>query len=158
MKVLALFFSMMLFNACAKTINVQVVRVLDGDTIDVVTLPANVLTYETPMRIRFANIDAPEKSQPYGMQSRAILSAAIDGKRVDINISAQDKYGRFIGTVMLNGQNINRYMVVTGSAWVYRQYCSDKHMYALELKARYAKKGLWDAPKPVAPWEYRHAG
>lgn len=158
MKMLVVLFGLSIFNVSAETINAKVIRVLDGDTIDVVTLPANVLTYETPIRIRFANIDAPEKSQAYGMQSRAVLAAAIEDKRVDIDIMAHDKYGRAIGTVTLNGNNINRYMVETGSAWVYRQYCKDKIMYALELKARYGKKGLWAESKPVPPWEYRHAG
>ena len=158
MKLLAILCSFYIFNVSAETINAKVIRVLDGDTIDVVTLPANVLTYESPIRIRFANIDAPEKSQAYGMQSRSVLAAAIEDKRVDIDITAHDKYGRAIGTVILNGQNINRYMVESGSAWVYRQYCRDKAMYAYELKARYSKKGLWAESKPVPPWEYRHAG
>lgn len=155
---LAALAALMMFSASAETINAEVIRVLDGDTIDVVTLPASQSESETPLRIRFANIDAPEKSQLYGIQAREVLKSAIDKKRVDIDITAHDKYGRAIGTVTLDGRNINRYMVETGSAWVYRQYCRDKLMYALELKARYGHKGLWADAKPVPPWEFRHAG
>lgn len=46
----------------AAEIRGKVIRVLDGDTID-------VLQDKTPVRIRLANIDAPEKKQAYGRWS-----------------------------------------------------------------------------------------
>lgn len=141
----------------AAVFNAFVVRVLDGDTIDVSKIPAKGVGHDSYQRIRFADIDAPEKAQPFGMQSRAILAAAIQGKQISVDVSARDKYGRYIGTVTVDGKNINRYMIETGSAWVYRQYCKDKVMFALELKARYGKAGLWAEKNPVPPWEFRHA-
>lgn len=42
----------------------KVIRVLDGDTIEVKTLPAKIVVYEVPIRVRLINIDAPEKKQP----------------------------------------------------------------------------------------------
>lgn len=138
------------FNLYANYISgLTVIRVLDGDTIDV--------TNGEKLRIRLANIDAPEKSQPYGMESKAVLSDKIANKVVSIDISTKDRYGRYIGTVYLNDENINRFMVSNGGAWVYRDYCSDKQMYALEMKARFAKSGLWQERDPLQPWVYRRS-
>ena len=45
----------------------QVVRVLDGDTIDVLSGASQ------RQRVRLANIDAPEKGQPFGQKSKQNL-------------------------------------------------------------------------------------
>ena len=47
--------------ANAADIQGKVIRVLDGDTIE-------ILQNKTPVRIRLANIDAPEKKQPKKVQ------------------------------------------------------------------------------------------
>ena len=46
----------------------KVIRVLDGDTIEIKTLPAKIVVYEVPIRVRLINIDAPEKKQPFAGQ------------------------------------------------------------------------------------------
>ena len=40
----------------------KVIRVLDGDTIEIKTLPAKIVVYEVPIRVRLINIDAPENN------------------------------------------------------------------------------------------------
>ena len=35
------------------------------------------------------------------------------------------------------------------------QYEKDESLRALEEEARQAKRGLWQDPKPVPPWEWR---
>lgn len=44
-----------------KILQGKVIRVLDGDTIEIKTLPAKMVVYEVPIRVRLINIDAPEK-------------------------------------------------------------------------------------------------
>jgi endonuclease YncB( thermonuclease family) len=125
-----------------------VVGVLDGDTVD-------VLVDRKPVRVRLAEIDAPEKRQEFGAWSKQQLASAIYGKSVVVKDSGHDQYGRTIGTVMFDGRNINRMMVEQGAAWAYRSYLVDRSLLAVEEKARTAGAGLWRDPRPTPPWEWR---
>jgi hypothetical protein len=54
-----LFIALIYTSSFAATLTGKVVRVLDGDTIE-------VLVDKEPIRIRLADIDCPEKGQPFG--------------------------------------------------------------------------------------------
>src|ERR1035438_2695269 len=62
----------------AETFTGRVVRVLDGDTVSVLT------PEKEEVRVRLAEIDAPEKNQPFGMNSKKMLSDLIFGKDVSV--------------------------------------------------------------------------
>ena len=129
----------------------QVVRVLDGDTIEVLQ-ENNELT-----RIRLDGIDAPEKAQPFGQRSRQALTAMIAGKIVHISGNNRDRYNRLLGTVWYDSADINAIQVIHGMAWVY-QYKGKPTVPAyanLEEKARKNRTGLWIEPAPVEPWRWR---
>lgn len=128
----------------------EVVRVMDGDTIE-------VLHNRRAIRVRLANIDAPEKSQAYGSKSRDYLGDMIFRQAVDVEDLGQDKYGRVIGVVYLGNMNANAEMVRAGMAWVYRFYNADPSLLALEENAKRARMGLWRDNNPTPPWEFRHA-
>lgn len=53
-------------SLCAAQIQGHVIRVLDGDTLE-------ILQDKKPVRVRLANIDAPEKKQPFGRWSATQL-------------------------------------------------------------------------------------
>ena len=72
----------------------QVVGVLDGDTIDVLT------TTKTQVRVRLAGIDAPEKRQAFGNVSKKELSDLVFGKQVTVEWRKKDRYGRTVGKVI----------------------------------------------------------
>ncbi len=74
---------------------------------------------------------------------------------VTLDILSKDKYGRLISNVYINGESINEYMVSKGAAWVYKYYCKDERLYALEYKSKINKIGLWASDKPLPPWIYR---
>ena len=57
-----------------------------------------------------------------GKEAGAHLRQLLDGKVVSVDIEAIDRYGRSVGTVYLNHQNVNLTMVKDGYAWVYREY------------------------------------
>ncbi len=136
--------------ANAADIRGKVIRVLDGDTI-------KILQNKKPVRIRLANIDAPEKKQAYGRWSTDQLKSLIAGQSVRVTYSHNDRYGRIIGRVFTTGgSEANRFMVQSGAAWVYEHYNTDNALADLQQEARSQKRGLWADPNPVPPWEWRH--
>lgn len=126
----------------------SVVGVIDGDTID-------VLVENRPVRVRLAQIDAPERKQAFGTRSRQALSTMVFRQAVTVAEAGPDRYGRTVGTVFVAGLNVNAEMVNQGMAWAYRQYVTDRSLIELEGQARAAHRGLWADPVPVEPWLYR---
>ena len=134
----------------AAEIQGKVIRVLDGDTIE-------VLQEKKPVRVRLLNIDAPEKKQAYGSWSTNQLKDLIAGQPVTVTYTQKDRYGRVLGRVVTtNGTEANRYMVQSGAAWVYERYNTDNSLPALQLVAQEQKRGLWADNQPVPPWKWRH--
>ena len=136
----------------ATTFEGRVVGVSDGDTITVLS------DSKQPIKVRLAQIDAPEKRQAFGMVSKQALSDKVFNKRVTIEYAKADRYGRTIGNVLVDGLSVNLDMVKTGMAWVYKQYASDQAYYAAEERAKTSKIGLWSDAHPIPPWEFRHGG
>lgn len=129
----------------------EVVRILDGDTVEVLS------SNKTTQRVRLANIDAPERRQAFGDRARQALADLAFRQPVDVLDQGGDRYGRRIGVLMVNGNNVNAEMVKRGMAWVYKRYNSDPALPALEREARAARIGLWADTHPVAPWDFRRA-
>jgi len=148
---LALVFSA---NALASDINCKVIAISDGDTFTCLT------DAKRSIKVRLAEIDTPEKAQPYGKKSKAALASFIFKKIVTVSNQGNDRYSRIIGAVYLDGLYVNREMVKIGAAWVYRQYNRDKSLLKDEERARAARLGIWSQPEAeiVPPWEWRKAG
>ncbi len=127
----------------------KVERVIDGDTLRVRTDSDKEVT------IRLANIDAPEKNQPFGLKARRVLLNLAFNKLVVIQAQAVDRYGRTVAIVCVNGINISGFMVSNGLAWVYTRYSRDSSLPGKEKMARDKKQGLWSLLDPVPPWEWR---
>lgn len=145
--------SLIALPACAETLAGRVVGVLDGDTITL--LDASRQQY----RIRLAEVDAPEKNQPFGQASKKSLSDLAYGREARAECPSTDRYGRYVCKVYVDGENVNAQQVARGLAWVYRQYAPKASpLYLLEAKARASNMGLWRDRNPTPPWEWRHAG
>lgn len=134
----------------AQTVIVQVVGVLDGDTVLVLDERKTA-----QFKVRLDQIDAPEKAQPYGQVAKLFLSDLIYKKRISLLRKGQDRYGRTIGEISLNGENINLRMVREGYAWAYRQYVTNSAYIKAEQSAIGQKKGLWQDAHPTPPWLWR---
>lgn len=134
----------------AETLTGKVVSVTDGDTIKLLTKD------KTLYKIRLECIDAPEKSQAFGKQSKNNLSRLLAGKIADIHYEKKDRYGRILGSVYMEGINVNLKQIEDGYAWVYRRYCHKADYIKAEEYARTNKLGLWYDKHPMAPWDYRH--
>jgi endonuclease YncB( thermonuclease family) len=129
----------------------RVVGVIDGDTID-------VLVDGQTVRVRLADIDTPERGQPWASRAKQALSERIFNKQVRINEVATDRYGRTVGEVYADNVCVGCELVRDGHAWVYRDYSDDEVLLELEASARKAKRGLWALPETsrMPPWEWRH--
>ena len=137
--------------AAAETLLGRVVSVQDGDTLTVRVAGQRV-------KVRLAGIDAPERNQPFGEQSRQSLSRMALNRTASVAVRKIDDYGRTIGVVTVAGLNVEAEQVRRGLAWVYRQYRHDPQLLALEAEAKAARRGLWADANPKPPWDWRHSG
>ena len=127
----------------------KVVKVSDGDTITVLT------PNKESIKVRLYGIDAPETKQDFGKASKQYLSSLIAGKIVEVKSGGQDRYGRVLGTICLDGADINAKTVEEGYAWAFVKY--SKIYAAQQSKAMKNKAGLWQQKDPQAPWDFRKA-
>ena len=76
---------------------------------------------------------------------------------MEVEVVTIDRYGRTVGKIFLDNQNINREMVKAGHAWVYVKYAKDKTLFALEKNAKENQLGLWALPEGerIPPWQWR---
>jgi endonuclease YncB( thermonuclease family) len=135
-----------------RTLDGRVVGITDGDTL-------TLLVGQRQVRVRLAQIDAPESNQPYGKKAKAALSALAFGRRAHVEVVDIDRYGRTVGEVFVDGIDVNREMVRAGHAWAYTKYSHTTEIIELEDSARTAKQGLWALPENQRepPWLWRHA-
>ena len=128
-----------------------VVAITDGDTV-------KVLDHKQQQhKVRLADIDAPERRQPYGQKSKQLLASLIGKKRIDLDCPKKDRYRRWICTITYEGKDINREMVRQGGAWVYRKYYKGIDYYHAEDEAKAKQAGLWKTSEyqAIPPWEWR---
>lgn len=133
-----------------------VVGITDGDTL---TARCATDMGSSTLQVRLAQIDAPEKAQPFGARSREHLASICFDRRAEVvPIAANhglDRYGRTVAQVNCAGRDANAEQVNAGMAWVFDRYVVDRSLYQLQESARAERRGLWSDPHPMAPWEWR---
>jgi len=139
----------------ATELTCKVVGISDGDTIKAVCAGDEI-------KVRLAEIDAPEKKQAYGAASKQALSDICYMRQARIETQGKDRYGRTIGRIYCkqpSGKEVdaNAAQVQQGMAWVYDKYVKDRSLYKLQDAARAARVGLWSDKAPMPPWEWRHS-
>jgi endonuclease YncB( thermonuclease family) len=132
----------------------KVVKVTDGDTVNVLGQT------KTLHKIRLSGIDAPEKKQAFGRKSTQNLAKYVASQSIDVEYEKRDRYGRIIGKLIKDGQDINLLQIKDGFAWHYKyfekdQSSLDRMLYSsAEIEAREKTIGLRSAPA-VPPWKFR---
>jgi endonuclease YncB( thermonuclease family) len=124
--------------------------VADGDTLTLRDASDRVT-------IRLAEIDAPERTQPYAQASRRNL-LALCGSATDVRYEKVDTdvYGRTVAHVWCDGVHVNWRQVEDGLAWCFTKYLRHpEQCNPLEQQAREQRRGLWREDQPVAPWDFR---
>ncbi len=126
----------------------EVVGITDGDTL-------TLLVDRNQHKIRLAQIDTPERAQPWGSRARQALSEKVFRRDVTVRVSDTDRYGRLIGEIWLGDRDINRELIREGYAWAYRDYLTDRTLLDDEAHAKDEGIGLWSETDPVPPWRWR---
>lgn len=142
--------AVLLFGASvrAEMLAGRVVAIADGDTL-------TVLVEHTQHKVRLAEIDAPERRQAFGTQSRQSLAELCFEADATVAVTTRDRYGRSIARVTCNGTDASLHQVQTGMAWAYTRYLTDPAIARAEQAAREARAGLWADSDPVPPWLFR---
>jgi micrococcal nuclease len=153
MRVLMLLMGLLLAtSAAAEIFEARVIAVMDGDTV-------LVLRGEQRIKVRLLNIDAPEKAQPYGPESRQALVDLVLRKQVQVDNRATDSYGRMLAELKLSGRSVNEEQVRRGMAWEYSHFHSNQKYVGLQNEARLARRGLWggkEMAQPPEQWRKQH--
>ena len=134
----------------------RVVSVWGGDSVNVID------TNGKKHKLRLAYIDAPETNQAHGMASRDALRSVLNGQKVEVIVFELDQYRREVAKIMLDGQDVNQWLLEQGHVWHYVSIAKRKqnkldyadYAYA-EAVARQVRLGLWQQRAPLAPWTFR---
>lgn len=125
--------------------------VVDGDTVLVVR-PGQAKA----VSLRIDGIDAPESCQPGGKASRDAMLVMAFRQSVQVEVTGRDVYGRQVGRLVLNGQDLGAEMVRTGMAWAYRFRTGHGPYARLQRAAQKQKIGLFaQHANPMTPALFR---
>ena len=128
---------------------VQVVRVIDGDTIQICCIFGDRVT------VRYVGIDTPEIHhpmkgiEPFGKEASEANRKLVDGKtvRLEFDVQQLDRYGRTLAYVYLeDGTFVNGWLLQNGYAMVMTIPPNVKYQelfLKLQREAREAGRGLW---------------
>lgn len=153
----AIAFTLLTPSVHADILTGRVVGIADGDTLTLLD------TSNIKHKIRLAGIDSPEKGQSFGQACKMSLSDLAYDRVAEVLSNKLDRYGRVIGKVLVNGQDVNLEQVRRGCGWHYKKYqneqvLDDRLSYkAAEESARASRVGLWADIAPTPPWEWRKA-
>ncbi len=94
-------------------------RVIDGDTLDVLTREGDTIT------IRLALIDAPERNEPGFNEAKNFITEQCLNKNseVDPDNSQGLTYGRTVAVVYCEGVNVNEAILDNNLADIYQSFC-----------------------------------
>ncbi len=136
----------------------QVVRVVDGDTLDIDSPDGQQKT----TRIRLWGVDTPETRHPqkqemhYGPEASAFTREMTLHQQVRILLEpyqqTRGKYGRLLAYVFLpDGSMLNERLLTQGYGYADPRF---QHIYQqrfaqLHKQAQQAQRGLWQAARPV---------
>ena len=133
------------------TLKAKVIGIKDGDTVVVLDSLNNQIT------LRLAEVDCPEKSQPFGTKAKQFTSDQIYLKTIKYVVTDTDRYGRSIAIIYYDTDNkyLSAEIIKAGMGWHYKKYSTSKELATLEINARKKKIGLWIEENPIEPAQWR---
>ncbi len=140
-------------SAWADTMQGVVIVVIDGDTVLFKPDPYHPSS-RAFLKVRLADIDAPEANQPHGAAATRALQDMALKRRATLDVVATDHYGRKLGRLDVDGMAINAELVRRGHAWTSLRDADDP-LRSVQEEARRARRGLWQDADPTPPWVWR---
>lgn len=99
----------------------QVVRIIDGDTVEVCVDLGFKLRYY--VHVRLAHVNAPELSTMAGRDARTELIEHLGPLPVDVKIqtykSGTDRYGRWLADIFYGGESLSAWLLASDLATPY---------------------------------------
>jgi len=138
-------------------------RLTPGSVYDGDTFRATCEGETEELKVRLCGIDAPEKDQALGIESRDTLRKLIRDD-VYLTIVDSDRYGRKVAEVFVpvRGKRelfVNAELVKSGMAWHYARYSSNcpnqDTLVSMETLAKERGLGIWGDSASIPPWEWR---
>jgi endonuclease YncB( thermonuclease family) len=127
----------------------KIIGIKDGDTVEIIDKLNNTTI------LRLAEVDCPEKRQPFGTNAKQFTSNAVYMKTVTYVITNKDRYGRSVAKVYYNNKYLSAEIIKNGMGWQYKKYSHSKELAKLEQHARSKKRGLWADSNPIYPPDWR---
>lgn len=137
----------------------RVVHVVDGDTIELAG----------GRKVRYIGIDAPEtmkragtgwvfQPEAYSMASKDLNTEMVGARhvRLEFDKEKEDRYGRWLAYIHIDGVMVNLELVREGLATVYTFPPNTKYyeeFIRVQEDARASRKGLWSSVREIPPEE-----
>ncbi|MCS6886248.1 MAG: thermonuclease family protein [Acidobacteriota bacterium] len=145
-------------------LEVEVIKVVDGDTIKVRRKGERNL-----QTVRLIGLDAPECSsreregqEPFGTMAQQYLSVAITRKivRIETDVQKENEAGELLGYVWLDDRLMNEEMLKQGLAMLATEPPNIKYVERFQKAQRAAResgRGIWNEKTPLtmSPAEFR---
>lgn len=123
----------------------QVVRVIDGDTID-------VLIDGQEFRVRYVGINTPERDEACYSEATNANAALVEGQmvRLETDTSETDRFGRLLRYIYVGNTFVNEQLIADGYAEVVL-YEPDDEFYTefLRFETNAARQGLGCHPTGI---------
>ena len=154
LSVIAATCTLMITTASAETFTGHVSEITDGDTL-------TLLVGRQHRKINLAAIDAPERYQAWGDQSRTNLSRLALNQTAVATCTELNQRGELICKLEVIQRDIGLEQLQDGMAWWFRQDANtqsaeDQSAYGnAELIAKLKRLGLWRDTNPIPPWQFR---
>jgi endonuclease YncB( thermonuclease family) len=108
-----------------------------------------------PVELRLLGIDAPEGCQAGGPEARQALEALALRRDARVQTEGRDTHGRTLGTLFVDGVNLNQRLVEEGHAWSARYKWDQGPYVKQERMARALSRGVFASPGAVMPRDFR---
>ena len=125
----------------------KVVSVLDGNTVQVLTLEGE------RHKILLYGIDSPDSGQNFSDHAKTLLSKLVLNRDITLVMRGKDRWGNRIGEIQIAGaHDPSSELVREGLAWTTEP---NPEWELLKEHARNQGIGLWSDEHPMPPWLYR---